>query len=259
MRICNAEAIVNAATAPPMSQSAEDAYVAHHAEAAALLEQLQEALFDLPAPDGEISINWAHVGTVAELKRQLAETLAFVSGRAESQEGRLTSYGTHLPTRFQGRFAGEGGGGGGAGRTRSSGKQQRRAQMDQATANLRQRVSAARKAIPKGKGPGASDARKATAAQLRADRRTIAEMRSALGVSRGSPRKQSAAGAPLGGKRKTIKPDPWRRGLNVAKAADARAGGGVKGTIAGVKAVRQLQGMARISLAAKRAGLGRRR
>lgn len=84
MRICNAEAMVNAATTPPMSHSAEDAYVAQHAEAAALLEQLQEALFDLPAPDGEIPINWAHVGTVAELRRQLAEALAFVGGTAES-------------------------------------------------------------------------------------------------------------------------------------------------------------------------------
>lgn len=69
----------------------------------------------------------------------------------------------------------------------------------------------------------------------------------------------ATAGALLGGKRKTIKPDPWRRALNAGKAADARAGGGVKGTIAGVRAVRQLQGMARISRAAKRAGLGRRR
>lgn len=76
--------MVDAATPPPISQSAEDAYVAHHAEAAALLEQLQEALFDLPAPDGEIPINWAHVGTVAELRRQLAEALAFVGGTAES-------------------------------------------------------------------------------------------------------------------------------------------------------------------------------
>lgn len=72
--------MINAATTPPMTQSAEDAYVAYHAEAAALLVQLQEALFDLPAPDGEIPINWAHVGTVVELKRQLAEALAFVSG-----------------------------------------------------------------------------------------------------------------------------------------------------------------------------------
>ena len=67
-----------------MSQSTENAYLAHHTEAVALVAQLQEALFDLPAPDGETLINWAHVGTVVELKRQLAEALAFASGTAES-------------------------------------------------------------------------------------------------------------------------------------------------------------------------------
>lgn len=84
----------------------------------------------------------------------------------------------------KGRFAG-GGGSGGSGRKSSSGKAQRNKQMNQAEASLRQRVSSARKAIPKGKGPGESDARRAMAASLKADRRTIAQMRSALGVSRG--------------------------------------------------------------------------
>ena len=69
----------------------------------------------------------------------------------------------------------------------------------------------------------------------------------------------STAGAKLGGQNKVIKPDPWRRSLNVGKAADNRAGGGASGTIAGVKAIGQLKGQARINIAAKRAGLGRRK
>ena len=66
----------------------------------------------------------------------------------------------------------------------------------------------------------------------------------------------STGGARLGGKRKVFRPDPWQRILNVAKAADQKAGGGAKGTIAGVRASGRLSGMARIGLAAKRAGLG---
>lgn len=84
MRIRNAEAMVNAATTPPMAQPAEDAYVAAHTEALGLLQRLEEAMFDLPAPGGEAVINWAHVGTVTELKRQLGEALAFVGGGKEN-------------------------------------------------------------------------------------------------------------------------------------------------------------------------------
>lgn len=67
-----------------MKRTAQDAYLEYHAEALGLLEGLQQALFDLPAPDSEIAINWAHVGTVVELKRQLAEALAFVGGATEN-------------------------------------------------------------------------------------------------------------------------------------------------------------------------------
>jgi len=59
-------------------------------------------------------------------------------------------------------------------------------------------------------------------------------------------------GGRLGGARKTIKPDPWQMALRTGKNADARAGGGAKGTIAGVKAISQQKGMARITAAAKR-------
>ena len=67
--------------------------------------------------------------------------------------------------------------------------------MDKATANLRSRVSSARRAIPKGPGPGASDARSAAAAGLRADRKVISQMRQELGVSRGGRMGKAASKA----------------------------------------------------------------
>ena len=70
--------MVNIVATAPMPLSAEEAYILHHAKAVALLGQLKEVLFDMPAPDGEISIDWSHVGTVAEAERQLTQVLAFV-------------------------------------------------------------------------------------------------------------------------------------------------------------------------------------
>jgi hypothetical protein len=55
---------------------AETAYAEQHAAAAALLQQLSSALFDMPAPD---RINWGHVGSVAEIRSQLEQTLAFMT------------------------------------------------------------------------------------------------------------------------------------------------------------------------------------
>ena len=63
-----------------MANTAEETYLKQHTQAAGLLEELQEALFDLPAPDSEVPINWAHVGTVTEVRKQLEETLAFLKG-----------------------------------------------------------------------------------------------------------------------------------------------------------------------------------
>lgn len=73
--------MVNTAAKPPMAQSAEDVYIVTHSQALELLQRIEGAMFDLPAPDDETPINWTHVGTVAELKRQLTEALVFVSGR----------------------------------------------------------------------------------------------------------------------------------------------------------------------------------
>lgn len=62
-----------------MARTAQDAYLEKHTEALGLLEELQQALFDLPAPDGEVAINWTHVGTVAEARDQIKRTLAFLA------------------------------------------------------------------------------------------------------------------------------------------------------------------------------------
>jgi hypothetical protein len=67
-------------TAPiAMTQSAPDAYAAAHAEALALLAQLQQRIEDMPAPDTD-GINWGHVGSMGHINAQLRELLSFVEG-----------------------------------------------------------------------------------------------------------------------------------------------------------------------------------
>lgn len=57
---------------------AEAAYENAHLVANDLLERIREQLFDLPAPGGELRIDWAHVGTVAEVTHRLAEIAMFL-------------------------------------------------------------------------------------------------------------------------------------------------------------------------------------
>jgi hypothetical protein len=64
--------------------AAEIAYAEQHAAAAAVLQQLQDALFNMPAPDAGTPINWEHVGSATEITRQLRETLAFVAGDSDA-------------------------------------------------------------------------------------------------------------------------------------------------------------------------------
>lgn len=56
------------------------AYEQSHDEAVHLVEQIRDALYDLPAPDGEIPINWGHVGSLNEVANRLRATLAFLNG-----------------------------------------------------------------------------------------------------------------------------------------------------------------------------------
>lgn len=58
----------------------EREYTLLHAECLGILKDIQDALQDLPAPEGEIKIDWTHVGSLQEIRRQLRETRTFVWG-----------------------------------------------------------------------------------------------------------------------------------------------------------------------------------
>lgn len=59
----------------------EYAYDDAHAVARDMLQRVEEALHDLPAPDNdECPVNWSHVATVSEVVRRLADAVAFLEG-----------------------------------------------------------------------------------------------------------------------------------------------------------------------------------
>ena len=150
--------------------------------------------------------------------------------------------------------------------------------MDKATANLRSRVSSARRAIPKGPGPGASDARSATAAGLRADRKVISQMRQELGASRGGRMGKGKAASKMAAKApaKTGKAAPnkakaaYKAATSKAREAKMMAGGrtsarglgkrqdaGAQRIRASVKAVQAAQ--AKVRAMEKKRGVGGRK
>jgi hypothetical protein len=47
-----------------------------------LVSRIRELLYDLPAPDGETSINWAHVGDVNHVNYLLSKVVAKLEGTA---------------------------------------------------------------------------------------------------------------------------------------------------------------------------------
>ena len=58
---------------------AEAAYENAHLVAQDLVERIRELLFDLPAPGvEEHPINWAHVGSINEVKKRLSDVVAFL-------------------------------------------------------------------------------------------------------------------------------------------------------------------------------------
>ena len=64
------------------TSKAEEIYIQTHRQARDLLAHIEELLHDLPAPDnGEIPIDWAHVGTVSEVVARLTGVVAFLSGK----------------------------------------------------------------------------------------------------------------------------------------------------------------------------------
>jgi hypothetical protein len=62
-----------------MTASASETYAARHAEALALLAQLQQAIEDMPEPESD-GINWGHAGSMGHINEQLRELIAFVEG-----------------------------------------------------------------------------------------------------------------------------------------------------------------------------------
>jgi hypothetical protein len=59
---------------------AEQAYSLRHSEAMALLEQLQESIENMPAPDGDTPINWGHVGSIRHVSAKLKYAVGFLNG-----------------------------------------------------------------------------------------------------------------------------------------------------------------------------------
>jgi hypothetical protein len=59
---------------------AEAAYENAHIVATNLLDRIRDLLQDLPAPEGEVVINWAHVGSLAEVNNRLSSVVAFLEG-----------------------------------------------------------------------------------------------------------------------------------------------------------------------------------
>jgi len=56
------------------------AYENAHMVATDLVQRIVELLGDLPAPDGEVRIDWTHVGDLAEINHRLAGVVTFLEG-----------------------------------------------------------------------------------------------------------------------------------------------------------------------------------
>ena len=57
------------------------AYENAHLVAQDLVERIRELLFEMPAPGNEqCPIDWAHVGSVNEVNRQLTDVIRFLGG-----------------------------------------------------------------------------------------------------------------------------------------------------------------------------------
>jgi hypothetical protein len=61
-------------------QTAEDAYIADHAQAYELLDQIRELLSNMPAPESETPIHWGHVGNISQVNEQLKDIATFLRG-----------------------------------------------------------------------------------------------------------------------------------------------------------------------------------
>jgi hypothetical protein len=63
------------------NEKAVDAYTRQHARATALLEMINTALHDRPAPDDHADqITWGHVGDLGRVNELLEQTVCFLMG-----------------------------------------------------------------------------------------------------------------------------------------------------------------------------------
>ena len=53
--------------------TADQAYTEAYARVLKAIEAVEAMVHDLPAPEGEIKINWAHVGTMNHIATQLEQ------------------------------------------------------------------------------------------------------------------------------------------------------------------------------------------
>ncbi len=60
------------------NMTAVEQYSAEHARAYRNVLKIQEILENLPAPEGHVTINWGHAGSLAELNKQLEQALEFI-------------------------------------------------------------------------------------------------------------------------------------------------------------------------------------
>ena len=72
-RIATTNGVTPMTTRPRDTRTALDAYMGHHADALALVERIRDAIANHDdSPDPE-SINWGHVGDIAETRKALQE------------------------------------------------------------------------------------------------------------------------------------------------------------------------------------------
>lgn len=60
-------------TAVKKNAEAEARYLQKYNQAQDLIAKIQERIHDMPAPDGEVAIDWGHFGEIARLVDQLRE------------------------------------------------------------------------------------------------------------------------------------------------------------------------------------------
>ncbi len=61
-------------------QKAESAYIAEHAKAHTMLEEIRQLLSDQPAPESETTIHWGHVGDLGHVNELLKQVRDFLGG-----------------------------------------------------------------------------------------------------------------------------------------------------------------------------------